>query len=429
MKKISTYLTVLIICTQLYSQMSGKRETPYGFEINVKPPIYYDQYITYKGGANHPQLSIDIAIQNDLLFFTKTDEGYVAGYDITIFVKDSATQTTLFSNMIKERVIEKDFKTTNSRERYQNNSKSFTLDIPPGDYDLHLKLTDETTGNTFRSRRKIKIPDLNSVFSATEINLYTPDNSISTEIIVGENRSTVKFNQELRTHLETVVFDHNSISVLSELFYIEDEARTEVKTQQFDLPVIDSLAIIEEVLERKYLKEGDYLLIYTISVAEQKVEVKKNFSVIWYKKPIYLYDLELAVRPLAHILSEEEMDHIESISDSDLKKWFDDFWKKKDPEPEIPYNEIQKEFYTRVLQADRKYSEEYTDGWATDRGKAFILYGQPERIEEYHYLTNTKPYEIWYFDSLNKKLVFIDKNEDNTFHLVRVEDIGEEKNE
>ena len=429
MKKICIYLTVLFLGTQSFSQMSGKRETPYGFEINVIPPIYYDQYITFKNGVDHPQLRFDISIQNDLLFFTKTDKGYEAGYDISLFVKDSATQTTFFSNLIKEKVIEKNFKITNSTTHYQHKFKNYLLDIPPGDYDLYLKLTDETTGNSFRSNRKIKVLNINSLLSPTDIKLYTANDTGSAEIIVGENQSTVKFNQELKTHLEMIDFDHEEISVVSELYYLKDDEKIDIRRKQFDQPVKNALAVIEENLERKILKEGDYLLIYTINAANQKVQVKKKFSVIWYEKPIYLYDLELAIQPLVHIISKEEFKHIQNLSDTDLKVWFDDFWKKKDPEPETPYNEIQQEFYGRVLQADRQYSDNNTDGWKSDRGKAFILYGQPDRIEEHHYLTNAKPYEIWYFDSLNKKLVFMDINEDNTFLLMRIENIGDKKNE
>jgi hypothetical protein len=81
------------------------------------------------------------------------------------------------------------------------------------------------------------------------------------------------------------------------------------------------------------------------------------------------------------------------------------------------------------MQSNKKYPAQYREGWETDRGKALILYGDPDRVESRRYLTNAKPYEIWFYDSLNKKLVFVDVNEDKSYRLMSVEDIGEKKNE
>ena len=87
------------------------------------------------------------------------------------------------------------------------------------------------------------------------------------------------------------------------------------------------------------------------------------------------------------------------------------------------------EFYNRVLQANKKYADSYNEGWTTDRGKSLILYGKPDDVESYRYKIKSKPYEIWYYRSENKKLVFIDVDEDDTYPLMSVEDIGEQTNE
>ena len=130
-----------------------------------------------------------------------------------------------------------------------------------------------------------------------------------------------------------------------------------------------------------------------------------------------------------YILSAEEWDHVDDLSGQELKVWFHDYWKQKDPDPNSSLNEIQVEFYERVMQANRKFTRKYNDGWDTDRGKTLILYGDPDRIEAHHYLTNANPYEIWYYESLNKKLTFIDVNEDDSFHLREVANIGENTDE
>jgi GWxTD domain-containing protein len=55
----------------------------------------------------------------------------------------------------------------------------------------------------------------------------------------------------------------------------------------------------------------------------------------------------------------------------------EDFWRRRDPDPNVPGNEFSKTFYERVEAADRLYTEGATRGSLTDRGRALILLGPP----------------------------------------------------
>jgi len=162
MKRYLLFIGIFLITNSAYSQMNGKMSTSYGFDINVKPPIYYDIFITFNAKSLTPRFNLHIKIQNDLLYFTRIEQDYVAEYDIALFVKDIQTKETVFSYLWKEKVIEKNFERTNSKMLYEISSRSFDVNYPAGEYDLHVVLTDETTGNSFKSNRKLKIPDIES---------------------------------------------------------------------------------------------------------------------------------------------------------------------------------------------------------------------------------------------------------------------------
>jgi GWxTD domain-containing protein len=53
------------------------------------------------------------------------------------------------------------------------------------------------------------------------------------------------------------------------------------------------------------------------------------------------------------------------------------FWRRRDPDPNVPGNEFSKTFYERVEAADHLYTEGATRGSLTDRGRALILLGPP----------------------------------------------------
>jgi GWxTD domain-containing protein len=429
MKKYLVALWVLLLLSAAFSQISGKRPTQYGFDVNVKPSVYYDVYITFNKQNLNPQLNILFNIQNDLLFFTKSDDGYEGGYDIAMAVKDLNTNSTVFSHLWKEKVFENEFKLTNSKERYQVNGKMFDTDLSVGEYEVHLELTDKATGNSFKSGRKISVPDLESSIYFNEIKFLSQSDSLSAEIIVGEMKSTVEFNDDLLAHFEIIQSQNAPISLTSILYRKSEDEQTEIRRKEHSLANKNRNIEFHETLDKKILDEGDYLLEYRIKSADGESKIQKKFSVLWYNKPLYLYDLELAIPPLKYILSPEEWTYIEDLSEQELSDWLTKYWQAKDPDPDTPLNEIMVEFYNRVLEANKKYADQYNEGWTTDRGKSLILYGKPDNIKAYRYRTKSKPYEIWYYHSENKKLIFIDVDEDDTYLLMSVEDIGEQTDE
>jgi len=429
MKKLYIILWILLFISLAFSQMRGKRETQYGFEVYTKPPIFYDVYITFNEQNLNPQLNILFNIQNDLLFFTKTDDGYAGGYDIALAVKDINSNSTVFSHLWKEKIFEKVFEQTNSKEQYQVNGKVFETNLLAGEYEVHLELTDEATGNSFKSNRKLTIPELESSTYFSDIKFYREDDSLSAEIILGDRETTVEFNNDLITRFEIIRTQMDPISLISTLYYLRDEEKEEIKRNDHSITTENKHVRYREVIKKKDLKEGNYLLSYRINTSQGESEITKRFSVVWYKKPLYLYDNELAIPPLTYILSPEEWNVVEDLSDDELTDWLKKFWNQRDPDPDTPLNEIMVEFYDRVYQANKKYAAPYSEGWTTDRGKSLILYGEPDNIEAYRYKLKSKPYEIWYYQTENKKLIFIDVDEDDTYPLMSVEDIGDQSNE
>jgi len=56
------------------------------------------------------------------------------------------------------------------------------------------------------------------------------------------------------------------------------------------------------------------------------------------------------------------------------------FWARLDPEPATARNEFRETFEERAAEASRRFAESVVPGWATDRGRAFLLLGEPTEI-------------------------------------------------
>jgi GWxTD domain-containing protein len=77
------------------------------------------------------------------------------------------------------------------------------------------------------------------------------------------------------------------------------------------------------------------------------------------------------------MLPEEEREVRRLRTTREVIDFIEAFWRRRDPDPLTPDNELSKVFYERVEAADRLYSEEGQRGSLTDRGRALVLLGPP----------------------------------------------------
>lgn len=77
------------------------------------------------------------------------------------------------------------------------------------------------------------------------------------------------------------------------------------------------------------------------------------------------------------------------------------FWKIRDTDESTPSNERLDEFRKMFQWAQTYYtSPTYKDGWRSDRGTIMLKYGRPTQIEQFIQNTDTKSYEIWFYQHI-----------------------------
>ncbi len=149
------------------------------------------------------------------------------------------------------------------------------------------------------------------------------------------------------------------------------------------------------------LREGRYIL----EVSSGKVNEKIAFSYLWLTKPVTLRDFEMALSLLRYIAPDSVYSSINSGSTKEKKERFESYWKSHDPTPNTAYNELEDEYYKRADYAVEHFQTVVNENGAeTDRGKAYILYGQPESVKRE--FLNDGTYEFWYYPGLKSALVF-----------------------
>ena len=109
-----------------------------------------------------------------------------------------------------------------------------------------------------------------------------------------------------------------------------------------------------------------------------------------------------------YILTTPEIDHYKKLNGVESKrKALFQFWGARDEDKSTPYNENKQEYFRRVAYANTQYKTGFREGWKTDRGRVYITYGAPDEVERHANETDIKPYEIWYYHSIQGGVQFI----------------------
>jgi len=113
-----------------------------------------------------------------------------------------------------------------------------------------------------------------------------------------------------------------------------------------------------------------------------------------------------------YIMSDQDnkkFDNLKSLDDK--RKFMYTFWKTRNANPNSPILDRKIEYFKRVNEANKTYKEAYNEGWKTDRGRIFIIYGKPDDIERFPFEADKKSYEIWKYNSVEGggECVFIER--------------------
>jgi GWxTD domain-containing protein len=135
------------------------------------------------------------------------------------------------------------------------------------------------------------------------------------------------------------------------------------------------------------------------------------------------------------IITDQEKKAFLSLSnDEERDAFIENFWRRRNPNPDSPENEFREEHYRRIAYANEHYAAG-KPGWMTDRGHIYIAFGPPDNtdshpsggnyersIDEGGGETSTFPFETWHYRYLegigeNIDIEFVDTCMCGDYHM------------
>jgi GWxTD domain-containing protein len=102
---------------------------------------------------------------------------------------------------------------------------------------------------------------------------------------------------------------------------------------------------------------------------------------------------------VVYIISPVERDvFLKLRSDRERELFIQAFWKHRDPTPGDYDNEFRAEHLRRINHADRYFGRGTPKpGWKTDRGRIYIMLGEPNSIQRFEGQGQVYPTEVWFY--------------------------------
>ncbi len=408
-------LALFLTCSGSVANLPAQVEVNGNLTDRGESSLYMD--VISFAATSGPGSRVDVFVQlgYEMLSFVKQGDLYDASYEMTISLFDS-TNALISEKLWTESVKGVTFERSASANASSITQRSFA--VAPGTYTIRLAIRDKESGTSHMLSKTVHVQD----FSA-------PDFALS-DIMLLSRVASVAGKRTIAPSVSP------NVGTIAEAFWIYLEAYNKrgADSARFTLDIVggkdehqvtvDTVTALkpgrgEYILRVPHgiLPLGDYRLLVVArlpasahdSTARPLASAGRIISARWVGLPRSVKDLDLAIEQLRYIAKDDEMSKLKDAKTAEEKMVaLAEFWKKRDPNPNTPRNEKMEEYYGRVEYANKHFSH-YMDGWRTDMGMVYIMFGSPNNVDRHPFEVDSKPYEIWAYYDLNYSFVFIDQ--------------------
>ncbi len=383
-----------------------------------RPPFFTADLAVSLDRDQRPGLSISITVPYPELEWIRIDGPattgrFGAGVEFTV-VFESRQQAELRGDAWERRMVVADFAGTRGPNAVVLEKRTFS--VPPGRCRVRILVRDLNSGARSSVQQKFDVPD----YARLPVGFA--------DLELGVADSTGEFRPVATRRLGTEV---GRIAARASLFdrrpgpwprryplqyRIRDEAGQVLisGTQDVSLAASGEPAIVRPARAELFL--GSYVFEVELVEGKSHWRVERSFDVD-ESGPPRGREFERMLEPLSYIASPGEMDWLRALTPEQQAQGWEEFWRRRDPSPDTPRNEMQLEFFRRVRYAEHRF-QGFGPGWRSDMGRIYIKFGPPDQIENRPSTATTPQLEIWYYNQPYRRFVFGDREGFGRFTLL-----------
>ncbi len=326
---------------------------------------------------------------------------------------------------------------------------SRTYHLEPGSYHFNVLAKDSVSGNSWKSSESIEI----SPFHSDKLSLS--DIELSTALI--PHGLLPKFDragfgmvpglQPILTSAKQFFFYYFEVYPQKEmddghLFHISRCILSSGDTLQI-LPsktvsdVVGSFSDVDSVFV-DLLPTGSYDFSvqamdehgFTVSNSAKFFIYRPDMALISTPDKIDSMAVETELQEIEFLLKRDNIKRVGNMTIHEKYAFLEAFWRLHDDDLSTPDVPLRHQFRDRVAEADARFGNSRSPGHMTNRGRIYVVYGDPDSRETHPLDLHAKPYEIWTYDNLEGgvEFVFADRSGLGEYSLIHSTKSGEVHN-
>ena len=348
-----------------------------------------------------------LSIPNHVLQFVKSSKGFKASYEATISIKRKKGDLVGRKNWSND-LITKTYLESTSKEIFNIHFNEFRLPLGE-DYIISAELLDRDSNSSGIISKNLKLKK-----HSKGLSLYSP---FFLDYLNGDwgliDNEIPLFRNILGEQLvRTTVFVSGKVSPGP---YEIDVIVTNPKKQQLWEKTFQSVAqnnyfekriiIPDEISQQGLRSKVDIILKQ--NGKQKKESVILSISRLGISSSVG--NISQAIQNMRYILDDDEWKKLSKAKSDEQERLFIEYWLSRDPTPETKENELMDEYFSRINYSNVNFKT-YTDGWKSDMGMIYVLFGPPDDLEVYNDPLSRMYQQRWHYYRINKFFDFVDEN-------------------
>ena len=348
------------------------------------------------------RVSVHVKIPYSGLQFIRSGDKYLARYEISAHITDEDDER-LDGSIWSDSLWMGTYQETRNTDENAISVKSFV--VPASEMTLTVRVTDLYTKKSRILKDKIQ-----------QSNMYSGDLSLGNIMImdnVNSSGDNILMGQSFYEVVDTLKFKARILGRKSP-FVVSYELKVKDELQKSKSIELEHTGPIDSLLSFTIPLHDMQYAHYTVNLkakdgAGNSVGTRAHFRVRLKGIRYDVGDVDEAIKQLAYIAGERTVRQLLNGTVAEKTQNFNEFWKNLDPSPSTKENELMEEYYRRVAFSIEAFTVG-VEGWRSDRGMIYILYGPPDEIQRGPFNIDQKPYQVWEYYRLGKQFVFRDRS-------------------
>lgn len=323
------------------------------------------------GPADSSFALVALSFSNKDFSFNKSGTDFVARYRVEIVAQRQGTSAVTLTKdeTVRVRTYQETLRSDESLLFQQ------TLRLAPGAYTLSVTLRDQATPRSTSSQTTVTVPEYLPGTVSAPFFVYQVKGRPSPEVApsaILNPRGTVAYGGD---SLLAYVEGYGMTAPRAVPFELRDNRDSVVLTSAIQFAGGSPLEAHAILIRSDSVPLGILRLVLDPGPNERWTGLLVSLSPAWL---VTNYDDMIDL--LRYFGTEAQLADLKKATPAERPALWAQFWHDTDPNPDTPQNEALTEYFVRLAQANRLFTNEGIAGWRTDRGEVYITVGPPDEV-------------------------------------------------